>query len=508
MIGLFNASRDANKKQATVDICFDLLNSGGYMTFMALDLRHRSHASLLYYLPWTSGPLEDYSVRLVWQLADQRGIQGMLFGQTNFAFHTEADKYADIDLPEELLPLAYRSKDLLESLLRKGVNLGDWVHSYAQWPAGLSLLLQSGYRPTPATLRSACGADCEESVRILLNTHECYVEPAMLRAIIKHHNPAITDLVLQALIDRRKRLQVLAETYLPGEMRYQLGINSDTLLNFHAYRAYQALNAISIDVDDVKEKYAWSVYDSIGANLQLADRLWDAGFRNVDEVDNDGETCLTRLRQDSRYHDIVSLLEIINWLVTKGADIDRKISSIPALHVLAKAVGDALHRVQNTTDIASALSQTSKSCTWLIRRMFLDTTRDSCCCYCSPKGCSGLSRLLGGLFPTWPHECMKELVQRLAAVIEIFFDLEEFKPPGHLSGEVVPYILRFITCRSLGISDTCTHGRYKRFEPEKIREIQDEEKPLVALRPFPFKVRGALFEFTKILDRLLADAHG
>jgi hypothetical protein len=43
------------------------------------------------------------------------------------------------------------------------------------------------------------------------------------------------------------------------------------------------------------ERYSWSVFDCIGINLDLADPLWDAGFRDVDEVDDNNETCLTKL---------------------------------------------------------------------------------------------------------------------------------------------------------------------------------------------------------------------
>ncbi|KAF5854992.1 hypothetical protein ETB97_010350, partial [Aspergillus alliaceus] len=148
------------QQQVTADICSDLLNSGGYMTHQALDWRHHPNVfNVGYHWNRCDGRQndhlwEDYSIRLILKLADEKDLQ-------------------DIDLPEELLPLIYKSRSYLVLLLRKGINLQFLVDSYPQWPSGLALLFQSGYRPTEVSLIQACEANCEESLQLLLNTSGC-----------------------------------------------------------------------------------------------------------------------------------------------------------------------------------------------------------------------------------------------------------------------------------------------------------------------------------------------
>lgn len=77
---VFYGRRDLRQQHATVDICSDLLNSGGYMTHMALDRRHRPNCfNPWYYMDGIVHFFEDFSIRLIWQLADKKGIQGRPF---------------------------------------------------------------------------------------------------------------------------------------------------------------------------------------------------------------------------------------------------------------------------------------------------------------------------------------------------------------------------------------------------------------------------------------------
>jgi hypothetical protein len=390
----------------------------------------------------------------------------------------------DIDLPEELLPLVNRSEQHLQALLRKGINLQRWVNSYTHWPAGLALLFQSGYTTGSDTLRAACEADCKDSVKILIRSTRCYLGPDELLVAARHHHSGIRELVVQEFIDRRKRLKVVAEAFLSDELRYALSITPDTLLGFDAFRTYEALKASSFNVDEFHGDYrwgGWSVYDSTGDNLELSDQLWDAGFRDVDEVCETGKSCLTRMEWGSLVQRFGGLLRKANWLVSKGGGINHNVSGSSALHILGHTVGKAIYSVKDTEEFASQLNQMSEDCKRLLRRIICDHIRDNCCCPYSLSGCSGFTRLLGGLFPTRSEEGMDELVKRLAMMLEILFDPEEFHTWVYITGDVVSCVLRFITSRSLGISHTCSHERYQAYEPDEITEIQDEEKDSVRL---------------------------
>lgn len=82
--------------------------------------------------------LEDNTFRLIWQISDKKETQGTSIA--TIEIEQKISLNPDIDLPEELLPLMYRSSDHLISLLKRGVDLQNWVDSYTRWPSGLACL--------------------------------------------------------------------------------------------------------------------------------------------------------------------------------------------------------------------------------------------------------------------------------------------------------------------------------------------------------------------------------
>lgn len=262
-----------------------------------------------------------------------------------------------------------------------------WVCSYTQWPTGLSILLQAGCDPIWNSFRRACEADCKASVQILINNRKFQLGPDELRVVSLHHNPEIVQLTIQALVDRRRRLQDLAVACLPSEVLAQLQIRSDCLLNREAAKVYKLLTLHSIKVDDIEQEWEWSVYDAVGSNLSVAGRLWHAGFRDVDEVDDCGKTSLMRLDCfDFVACGPVPLLKKAYWLITKGSSTHRKKSGSPALHFLGHAIGFAISSLKNHEDVRSQLSCLDENCRKLLWSIFYDDTRDCCDCACSVGG--------------------------------------------------------------------------------------------------------------------------
>ncbi|KAE8387079.1 hypothetical protein BDV23DRAFT_196003, partial [Aspergillus alliaceus] len=454
--------RSRHQEQPTLDICSDLLNAGGHMTHQALDWRHHPNVfNPCYYMTRFDGRQDDtmwddYSIQLVWTLRDKKEIQ-------------------DIDLPEELLPLIHRSRDQLMSAVQKGINLQTWVASYTQWPSGLALLLQHDHTSTEGCLQRACEVNCEESVKLLLNASGYCIGPSVLETASKHNNPAIMKLVVQALASRRKRLQLLAERYLPDEVVSQLGIQSDYLLDIQAHRVYQLLKEKFINVENLEERYEWSVYDHIGINMKLADLLWDIGFRHLDE-DKQNTTCLMKLWWSSPPCSFNTFLGKANWFIAKGADLNRQKlgSSATALHILGKDMGKMLHSMESVANVALEMTKLNKTSKDLMCEVLADNIHDDCYCPCSLDGCSGITRLLHGLFRQWPERDIEELLQRLVIMLEILIPLLE---PA-VQERLVPCVLRFISCQRLEITHTCVHGTFgeKEIPTEEISEIHDEER--------------------------------
>ncbi|KAL4936628.1 hypothetical protein BDV06DRAFT_216533 [Aspergillus oleicola] len=451
------------QQQATLDICSDLLNAGGYMTHRALDWRHQPNLLFAAYylrrcdLRWNDTIWRDYSIPLLWNLRDKKELQ-------------------DIDLPEELQPLIYRSRDQLLSLLEKGVDFQTWVESYTQWPPGLALLLQYGHTSTETCVVRACEADREESLQLLISTGGFALGPSVLEVAAKQHNPAISKLVVQAPADRRRQLRVFADSYLPDEVKYRLDIGSDCLLDAQAYDVYQLLKKKKklVGIDDLEMQYKWSVYDCIGANLDLAGLLWNTGFRNVDRENKSCRTCLMDLWSTTPPCSLNTFLMKANWFITKGADLNRQKSgsSTTALHYLAHDVGE----------FSSELHQLSTESKDLMRRILVDSICDDCCCPCSLNGCSGLTRLLNGLFrgrfPTRTDRYMKNLLPILEIVLKAITPLLEPVSQERL----VPCVLQVIACQAVEITHTCVHKKFGDREtcPEEIYEIHDEEKDLIS----------------------------
>jgi hypothetical protein len=327
-------------------------------------------------------------------------------------------------------------------------------------------------------LTAACEANCEESVKLLIHDHGCFIGKEELEIASFHPTPAIVDLILNAFIHRRKRLQALAVVHLPREVIDQLNIRSDTLLNVHAYEAYTLLSAASVDLENLLERHTWSVFDCLGVNLELAGQLWEAGFRDVNEIDKGDETCLTNLWRATPPCTLEEFLQKAHWLISKGADIHHQGPSGSALHTLGNSVGSVLQCSDQEEDSHLGIQYLSDSSKALLRIILFDNIRDDCECACSLNGCSPLTALLAGLFPTWTRGDTRNSVQILADLLTVVLDdfdamsLERYK--NHLCAGV----LRFITFRSLDLTHTCLH-EYRKIEPEEINEIHDEEKLLI-----------------------------
>jgi hypothetical protein len=218
-------------------------------------------------------------------------------------------------------PLVYKSGKLLAAQLRKGTDIHRWIESYTRWGPGLALILQSGYTPPVGAVRAACEANCEQSVKIVVDDYNCFIGREELAIASLHPNQAIVDMIINAFSDRRRRLQDLAEAHLPRGVTDQLCIGIDTLLNVNAYEAYTLLAATSANLEGLSERPRWSVFDCVGVNLDLADQLWDSGFRDVNAIDKKNETCLTKLWENTPPCDLDVFLQKAHWLISKGADI-------------------------------------------------------------------------------------------------------------------------------------------------------------------------------------------
>ncbi|KAJ5750953.1 hypothetical protein N7533_007981 [Penicillium manginii] len=345
------------------------------------------------------------------------------------------------------------------------------------------MILQSGHAVPEGALKAACEANCEESVNILVNDYKCFIGYGVLKLASLHPNQTISNVIVHGLIHRRRQLQALAEEHLPKSVRDQLRIESSSLLNIHAYEAYKLIQTTSMCLEGLLEHYRWSVFDCIGVNFDLAERLWSAGFRDVDEIDRDNQTCLTKAWRTTPPCDLEVFLQKINWLIGKGADLHHQNLSGSALHEIGNNVGSILYWMKEDNLKHSlwkiySLSEPSKA---LLRTILSCNTRDDCKCACSLNGCSPMTTLLSGLLPTrTDHDTAAKLIHLFAELLIVVLFPSKLEPEldEALKNHLSIGIIRFITFKSLDITHTCLY-EYRKFEPEEIKEIQDEEKLLI-----------------------------
>lgn len=159
-------------------------------------------------------------------------------------------------------------------------------------------------------------------------------------------------------------------------------------------------------------------------------------------------------------------------------------------------MGKLLHSIDDYEDFLLQLHVLSQDCIDLMLKIFLDDTRDDCCCPYSSTGCSGLTAFLRGMFPTRFGKDWGELIHRLAIVIETLTSSNGLARQERFIDFIAPCILRFVTCRSLKISHTCVHAFYRGIDAEEIEEIQDEERFLI------LELEGLLPEFVQTFETL------
>lgn len=417
----------------------------------------------------------------------------------------------EISWRETLQPLLYRSMKLLTANLRKTNSIYDEIYHYVRWPPGPALLLKSSHVPIDGLLTVACYANCKESVMIVLNDNRCCIGKKDLFAVSSHPDPTIGTLIVNALLERRRRLQNLALEYLPKIVTHQLNIRPDTLLNVHAYETYNLLCAVSADLDIPLERESWSVLDCFGFNLQLADVLYEAGFRDVNYIDGAGDNCLSKLREyPYRFHDTIEhYLQTVIWFINKGADFHHRSWDGEVLHNLGSTIGSKLGLLVTSVGCERSkfhqnIQYLSNDSIALLKMILHDDNSDACECVCSLNGCYPLTALLTKFSCECDiHDiriCCQLLADFLAVVLGGYYETPTEHDRKHFSATV----LRFVTFWSLGLTHTCLHyndpgSRNIQIQTEEIEEIQDEERLTI------MELEGLLEKFLVELEVLKLD---
>ncbi len=239
--------------------------------------------------------------------------------------------------------------------------------------------------------------------------------------------------------------------------------------------------------------------------VEIANELWNAGFRDIDVPDEQYQTPLMMIASGliwRDYNDRKESIEAVLWLYQKGAALHRPCcATLPpgrkdvgyiasrserrAIHIVATALKDYFLFIQEPTRNFSALEGSypaaiehiiddlSLDCRQFLRKILLDDSPDGCLCACSGHGCTPMTSLLKRSWSTWRTEEDETVVTAWRR--RWFF---ENVPTEHLSTVSSQKILRLITFERLGLRHTCREFEiyeFRTLEPEEVAEIRDED---------------------------------
>jgi len=249
--------------------------------------------------------------------------------------------------------------------------------------------------------------------------------------------------LIQALADRHQRIKGLAYLSLPPSVISKLGLAPSGLQEQRAPSIIEMLISHGIDVPPALELDGKGLYDcytfighQIGMNPDIADALLSAGFRDIDQSNDDGWSPLLQ----SWYH---HNFEMVDWFASRGVKLDSRHTDIPltALHLCVKGI--SLHGPGSTKEDGNMSH---------LRERYIEMTQkelgipyDDCTCECSSKGCTPVKSLLEN--PNhWPHLSQKD---------EIRTCVELLKPPRLILKQYIHHFTRTVLFDFMGGDHTC-----------------------------------------------------
>ena len=259
--------------------------------------------------------------------------------------------------------------------------------------------------------------------------------------------------------------------------------------------------------------YCRTVYHCRYLNAEIAEKLWQNGFRDIDVPDKNGLTPLMCYRTLSHDH-LAQETTLCSWLIGKGAKLYRPQHGIVdndpgrpsnpielppttrALHYVAAQIGNSVHSVawqeyrgSITEPLHDSLNRLSIDARLLPIKTILDVSYDDCVCACSSQGCLACTMMLKGLqFGAYWADTTREWVTLITE-----YPLRFLGPHKICPDWLVREIIRYRTFEELKLRHTCcrwcpTYGITK-LEPEEQAEIRDEDHEKIEL------LEGLLLEF-------------
>jgi hypothetical protein len=296
------------------------------------------------------------------------------------------------------------------------------------WPEGLQCLLTKWMRGISNTIELAVFMDDSESLQLLLESpaplfNELHERLGFMRAIFSSPSRETRHLIVEALQRRRNTLAELGRQYLDEGDQGRFGLLDEWTLDAKARPLYDMLKERSFPVSvGLFPGPAVSVYSlavtvylryyehpSNSDTMACFIELWNSGFRDIDDGDNEISSFYTPL-QDllGNVHNInpdTSWIILSYWLLSKGASPTFQGQTTTGVNNILSGIAKTLDSIsEQNYEHVFTWSWTTKLLKYATT-MVSPLQTDQCDCFCSSNGCLPSSQLLHPPRPLHPICC-------------------------------------------------------------------------------------------------------
>ncbi|KIW68146.1 hypothetical protein PV04_04112 [Phialophora macrospora] len=417
--------------------------------------------------------------------------------------------------PLELCRLLQSNRHLL-------LEVDDWghtpLHLSAIWPLGIILLFkyggaslvnqkdECGRLPLTYAMQYVHPIQCEKGGHGYLNATKLLLAAGsaiadsqkvrddfakLLEGLLAVGDTTTADLMVEAFAHRRQHLQKLAETHLAHHFWHRNDHKADRILDEQALEVVLALSKAGVNTPPAcaippKQTTIWHC-PTMFMKMNAAQKLFDAGFRDIEGHDHRGHTPLTIIPLHSNRR-LAGKLELAEWFCNHGANLlcsfppCRGDCTNPAEHQRPGRL-KAIHSLVCPAPVWGeefALESPVWSSEFLATILNSSIT-DGCACACSEQGCVPGVNLLSRIPQLRRDGKQSNPWNSLASRLSSAFD-NLFMP-----------LIRLWTFEALKLTHTCCrHGcanhetQWNKTCPfstpmdDETQEIQDEERELIS----------------------------
>jgi hypothetical protein len=395
------------------------------------------------------------------------------------------------------LHLAAAQPDILRLLVSVAddniINLFDYQGHTALMHA-IMMNKDSCYLITESAAPQGSGSfrcPCTRSAEILLDA-DCAILHAFsgyyFGMMMENATPCCRAVYFAGLKDRRERLKKLAVELLDELDIEALELRNGSILDARAAQVVQKLEQRNIKIPaalqvETRAFKPWlhpyrSIYHMI-SRIQLADELFQQGYRDIDVIDNLGLTPLVCVNLHCHRP-----LQYMIWLIEHGADPFRLLqptlrtmsdlgaTGITPAHycfrVLGASLGDPARWEACDID-DEELNAVRK----LNRLVLVENLNIACTCTClSGRGCGPFDVMLQAFHGGEPPKTLT------SAIMMVWY----FKQFGaDLQRKYLFSSIRFLTHLRLEIAHTCNYDGTRKYTDEEIQDLQDEQSQTIDL---------------------------